>query len=276
MQSLFRRPSGIYFLRIAVPARLQSIFGKREVIASTGTTELIIAKMVAGTEAAQWRQRFFNAGRLASLASSMMTNDQELIRITQGHPILHTDGHLSLMQASNASGIGSSVLLREAASSRLSLFIRAGHTRGYLVPLGDLGLSDPEVGSAGGHDLPDESDLPESAVAYLSTGMLRIPSCDLPGVATALLASSEAFQVHALDVLGKPGMVFLPTSHVNASLDGIELSCAQVETFRKSVAGAVDPKRLREAKIAQKVVAQESAKKAGAKANETECTCPSD
>ena len=164
MQSLFRRPSGIYFLRICVPTLLRNIFGKREVIASTGTTELAIAKMVAGAQAAQWRQRFFNAGRLASLTSPSMTNDQELIRIAQGHPLLHTDGHLTLRQASNASGLSSSALLREAASSKLSLFIRAGHTRGYLVPLKDLELSDPEIGSAGGHDIPDESRLPASAV----------------------------------------------------------------------------------------------------------------
>lgn len=93
MQGLFRRPSGVYFLRIFVPISLRCVFGKREVIASTGTTELAIAKMVAGCEAAQWRQRFFDAGRLSSLASSMITNDQELIRIAQGHPTLLTDGY---------------------------------------------------------------------------------------------------------------------------------------------------------------------------------------
>ena len=86
MQGLFRRPSGIYFLRISVPKLLRNIFGKCEVIDSTGTTELAIAKMVAGSQAAQWRQHFFNAGRLSSLASLLMTNDQELIRIAQGHP----------------------------------------------------------------------------------------------------------------------------------------------------------------------------------------------
>lgn len=268
MQGLFRRPSGIYFLRISVPKLLRNIFGKCEVIDSTGTTELAIAKMVAGSQAAQWRQRFFNAGRLASLASPLMTNDQELIRIAQGHPLLHTDGHLTLQQASNASGLSSSVLLKEAASTGLSLFIRAAHTRGYLVPLRDLDLADPEIGSAGGHDLPDESRLPASAVAHISTGMLKIAVSDLPGVATALLASSNPFPVHAFDVPEKPGLLFLPTTSINASPDSVELSCAEVEGFRRLVAATVDPKRLREAKALQKTTLMESSKKAGAKANE--------
>lgn len=48
MQNLFRRPSGIYVLRLAVPAPLRYIVGKREIVATTGTRELTIAKMVAG------------------------------------------------------------------------------------------------------------------------------------------------------------------------------------------------------------------------------------
>ena len=59
MQDIFRRPSGIYVLRISVPVQLRQVFGKREVVVSTGTRELAIAKIVAGPQAAQWRQRFF-------------------------------------------------------------------------------------------------------------------------------------------------------------------------------------------------------------------------
>jgi hypothetical protein len=128
MQGLFRRPSGVYFLRISVPISLRPIFEKREVIASTGTTELAIAKLVAGAEAAQWRQRFFDAGRLSSLAGTFMTNDQELIRIAQGHPTLHSGGHLTVTEAATACGLSPTVLLGEAAESRLSLFVRTGGT----------------------------------------------------------------------------------------------------------------------------------------------------
>lgn len=51
MQSLFRRPSGIYVFRISVPVLLRPIFGKREVVATTGSSELTIGKIVAGTNA---------------------------------------------------------------------------------------------------------------------------------------------------------------------------------------------------------------------------------
>ena len=67
MQSLFCRPSGIYVFRISVPVLLRPIFGRREVVATTGSSELTIAKIVAGTQAAQWHQRFFDSRRLMSL-----------------------------------------------------------------------------------------------------------------------------------------------------------------------------------------------------------------
>jgi len=268
MQGLFRRPSGVYFLRISVPISLRSIFGKCEVIASTGTTELSIAKMVAGAEAAQWRQRFFDAGRLSSLASTYMTNDQELIRIAQGHPTLHSGGHLTVTEAATACGLSPTVLLGEAAESRLSLFVRTGGTRGHMVPLDALELDDPEIGRAGGFVIPDTRRLPEDAVAHICRGMMRIPSSDLPGVATALLGSGEVFSVHAFEVTDSPGMIFIPSEGVSASLDRVEMSCTEVEVFRKSVAATIDPKRLREARTLRKDAVHAAAAVQGKKAHE--------
>ena len=154
MQNLFRRPSGIYVLRIAVPAQLRPVFGKREVVATTGTRELTIAKIVAGAQAAQWRQRFFDAGRLMSLASTSTMDHQEILKIAQGHPVLLGGGHLTLPHSSTASGISTTDLLRAAASGHLSLFVRAGNIRGHLIRLDDLDLDDPEMGRAGGYVVP--------------------------------------------------------------------------------------------------------------------------
>jgi hypothetical protein len=69
MLYLFRRPSGIYVLRIAVPVQLRSLFNKREIAATTGTRELTIAKIVASAQVAQWQQCFFDSSRLMSLAT---------------------------------------------------------------------------------------------------------------------------------------------------------------------------------------------------------------
>jgi len=46
MQNLFRRPSGIYVLRIVVPALLRHVYKKREVAASTGTRELALQRLL--------------------------------------------------------------------------------------------------------------------------------------------------------------------------------------------------------------------------------------
>ncbi len=88
MQNLLRRPSGIYVLRIVVPALLCHVYKKREVIASTGTRELALAKIVAGSQAAQWRQKFFEATRLLSGANQKQMQYDEILRIAQGRPAL--------------------------------------------------------------------------------------------------------------------------------------------------------------------------------------------
>lgn len=48
MQNLFRRPSGVYGFRLTVPTNLRPVFGKREIIITTGTTELTIAELLRG------------------------------------------------------------------------------------------------------------------------------------------------------------------------------------------------------------------------------------
>jgi len=86
MQNLFRRPSGIYVLRIAVPAILRPVFGRREIVASTGTRELNLAKMVAGSQVAHWWQRFFDTMRLVSSSIPTQMNQDDILRIADGQP----------------------------------------------------------------------------------------------------------------------------------------------------------------------------------------------
>ena len=157
MLNLFRRPSGIYVFRIAVPIQLRPVFGKREVVASTGSSELTIAKIVAGAQAAQWRQRFFDSSRLMSMASKFKMDHKEILNLAQGHPILLGGGHLTLNHASTASGISTTDLLRAAASGNLPLFVRAGSIRGHLVPTEALELDDPALGLSGGLVVPQVS-----------------------------------------------------------------------------------------------------------------------
>lgn len=77
MQYLSRRPSAVYVFRLAVPAHLRQVFGKREVIATSGTRELCIAKVVAGSLAAQWLQHFNESDHLLAVANPAAMSHQK-------------------------------------------------------------------------------------------------------------------------------------------------------------------------------------------------------
>lgn len=268
MQNLFRRPSGIYVLRIVIPAQLRRVFGKREVVLSTGTRELTIAKMVAGTSAAQWRQRFFDAGRLMSLSSTSSMHHQEILKIAQGHPVLLGGGHLTLPHASLASGISSTDLLRTAASGGLSLFVRLGNTQGELLPIDALDLVDSELGRVGGYEMPWKNQKVAGKLAHIAHGVLRIPAMDLPGITAALLTSEEPVELVALELAERPGLIFTPTDLVCAGRESIEVAASEVEALRKSFAATILPDQLLEAKELQKTSLHAATTKVGKKSNE--------
>ena len=52
MQHVFRHQSGVYVFRLAVPVQLRAMFGKTEIIDSTGIRELTMAKIVTSSQAA--------------------------------------------------------------------------------------------------------------------------------------------------------------------------------------------------------------------------------
>ena len=55
-QYLYRRSSGIYFIRLCVPARLKQAVGKGEIHRSTGCRDFRLAKIVAAEIAAHWHR----------------------------------------------------------------------------------------------------------------------------------------------------------------------------------------------------------------------------
>ena len=55
-QYLYRRPSGIYFVRLCVPKRLKSAVGKGEIHRSTGCRDYRLAKIVAAELSAHWHR----------------------------------------------------------------------------------------------------------------------------------------------------------------------------------------------------------------------------
>ena len=102
MQNLFRRPSGVYVFRLAVPVHLRRVIGKREVVVTTGTRELPVAKIVGASLASQWLQHFFESDRLLSVTNTSTMPHEDLLKIAHGHPALLTGSHLQLPHAAKA------------------------------------------------------------------------------------------------------------------------------------------------------------------------------
>ena len=84
MQNLVRRPSGVYVFRLSVPRRVRHVIGKREVIVSTGTRELSVAKIVGASLASQWLQHFFESDRLLSVTNTSTMPHDDLLKIAHG------------------------------------------------------------------------------------------------------------------------------------------------------------------------------------------------
>lgn len=115
---LYRRPSGIYAVRLVVPVRLRSQLGQREIHESTGLRDWNAAKVAALKIQTRWREQF-------------MTLD--LDKLVTASPLLHGDGLISISEAANAIGLSESSLLGELRNDRAAVFTHATHWRGWYV-----------------------------------------------------------------------------------------------------------------------------------------------
>lgn len=255
MQNLTRRPSGIYVFRLAVPIALRPIVGKLEIVASTGTRELGLAKIVAGAAATRWRQRFFDLSRLTAVSEIDSMDHHEILRIVTGSPALLVGGHLPLPLAASASGLAVAHLLRAAAETKLGLHVRAGVLRGHLVPVGELELIDPRAGPSGGVVIPPPRHMPSGAVEHLAEGVLPVLASDLNATATALLNGDSTVELLALEAPGRPGMWFIPNEPVVVNQVALELAVHEVEALRRSLASVIEPERIQEARDHEKAAA---------------------
>lgn len=252
MQNLARRPSGIYVFRLAVPIALRPFVGKREILISTGTRELSLAKIVAGAAATQWRQRFFDLSRLIAVSGIDSLDHHEIIRIVTGSPALLAGGHLPLPLAASASGLTVEHLLRAAAEAKVGLHVRAGILRGHLVPIEELEPIDPRAGSEAGVVIPPPRHMPAGAVEHSAGGVLQVLGSDVSSTTAALLRGERSVGLLALQAPGRPGMWFVPDEPVVINNDVLELAAHEVEALRRSVASLIQPERVQEARDHEK------------------------
>jgi len=226
--NLYRRPSGVYAVRLAVPLRLRGILGKRELHVSTGTRTLAIAKAVSAGVLAHWRMKFLDLERLHHM-------DLELL--AAGAPALLSGGFLPLSEAGAVSGIGEDGLLRLAREGRLALYFRATGLEGYFVPYEDLDL---QAGESDAFDVPLPSQMPPST---LFRGAPSIVGVRHPKeIASSLLGHQETEAV-LFSVPGREDVAFAP-GKTRITRAQIEVSTVEVESARLQLAAKITPEQI--------------------------------
>lgn len=237
VSNLYRRSSGIYAVRLVVPQRLRSAVGKGELHLSTQTRILAVAKAVAASLLAHWREKFFLLERLSSM---------NLQQVSTGSPSLVSGGYLRLAEAAAASGFDEDELLREAAQDRLSLHIRASGLDGHVVPWDSLEF-EPESGT---YVVPSASRMPAMARQITATGLLNIRhGSDL---ASTLLNRPSADRV-AFGLPSQDDVAFVPDVPVRVTRSMIEVPAASVERLRIVARSRVTPEQLAAQPISQGV-----------------------
>ncbi|MDO8388520.1 MAG: site-specific integrase [Polaromonas sp.] len=247
MENLQRRVSGIYVVRLTVPARMRHIVGKREFVATTGTQHLPVAKLVAATMLARWRLQLMDLERLA-LANHEMNHDS-IIKIADGHPLIAGGGYLPLEQAAAVLGLTVADILRSASEGRLGIFHRFAGTMGYLMPLDARLPDDSELGTL---IVPNREQMPVSAVAHAASGVLAVPEDCVAAAAASLLVSGEAVMVMFAAPNGDKSLGYVPDDPVKLTPSSVEVSASDLERLRRVLAAVIDPERIATARAMQK------------------------
>ncbi len=120
-QHLYRRDSGVYFVRLCVPARLKAAVGKGEIHRTTGSREYRIAKIVAAELVAQWHRAIQVLERM------------DIKKIKAGSLDLLGDGHIPLTQAAQILGTTEAALADRLRLRRAPFFVEADHWLGWAV-----------------------------------------------------------------------------------------------------------------------------------------------
>lgn len=233
MQCLYRRPSGIYSVRLIVPERLRQVIGKAEFVASTGSRQLFVAKVIGTALLAQWRARF---AELSPLPIKM-----DIKQVSLGSPLLSTAGFLPIAMAAQYSGLEVSELLSEVRNGTLGLFYRAVGLDGNRVSVEEL----PQ--DTDGHQwtcvVPPPNQMPATAVHVCLTDVLGISTADCPAIATVLLNGGKA-EVVLFECLDVPGIVFAPDITCRVQAADIALRTSEVEAVRQRLSALITPEQL--------------------------------
>ncbi|HBO0701542.1 TPA: site-specific integrase [Enterobacter kobei] len=119
--NLYRRPSGIYVLRITVPVRYRALIGQREIHASTRTTHLADARAIAARLLDKW---------YASLEEFRQVDKEK----TRGNaPLLTGAGKISLTLFCESFGVGVETVIQHLLTDNVPLYALVSNQRGFLI-----------------------------------------------------------------------------------------------------------------------------------------------
>lgn len=116
---LYRRPSGIYAVRLVVPKRLRESVGRTEIHTSTGVRDLAVAKTESLKIQLHWRERF-------------LAMDVEKLKTES--PLLAGQGIISIIEAANAVGLSPAALAGELLNDRAPAYAHVPDQRCWIVP----------------------------------------------------------------------------------------------------------------------------------------------
>lgn len=222
---LYRRPSGIYAVRLVVPVRLRGLLGQREIHESTGLRDWNAAKVAALKIQTRWREQF-------------MTLDLE--KLVTASPLLHGGGLISICEAAAAIGLSESSLLGELLNDRASVFVHAQHWHGWYIK----DWTEIEIDPDGTFVLNNVHALGERRVL---TGNARAynPAVVLSSLLTERQAAESVFHLDGLSA-------FWLDDEQPMALPAWMAQKATIERVRERLAGAVPPEAKTPAKAQER------------------------
>lgn len=240
MQNLERRPSGVYVARLTVPMRLRTVVGASTFVASTGSRNLAVAKVLAAEQIARWRRHLFDLERLSLLGPSMTS--ENILKIADGHPLLLAGGYIPLVQAATIVGLTTHDLLRQAAEGHLALHCRLQGEEGYRTPFWSFEPDDPDLGTV---LVPRTCYRPPESKLHRAFGMYRIPQDETTSAANLLLTEgSVTILAFADSSATTDGLAFVPERIFELTDQLIEVSAVEVDALRRKMADALSPAAL--------------------------------
>jgi integrase len=227
---LYRRPSGIYVVRICIPARLRAAIGRAEVHISTGQRELTSAKILAFQTLAEWKARLLKLDRM------------DVLKLEAGSPLLGGSGFLPLDTAAQAIGMTLPALATEAANQGECLHAYADGWHCTIV----ADVRQVERDFDGSLLLNDALERGEER--RLSHQHLIWP--DAHAVAAQLAATGSASECHFYLDTERRRAVFVDLPGVGVPAAQVLIHKAALERIRSTLRGRVTPEMLQSAKEA--------------------------